>query len=304
MTQPSPRERIHRVPFGQGSFVLGGMLVRPEQRPADGLVPPATASGPLWDLLSAHGFPNGVAGADAVAARVAWLTATQRVRLDKLFAQTGAPALSQKDRRVLWSIFNAVVPGLGDRFEAALEAQTTLDWAERSCHPNFLARAGDPPESFCLVPDPAGLATLARNWPERDPTLAAHLQEAIAEAALRVGRGEPWLNRWQGARPTGLWLWNWREISGITPFNGGEMSTTYIWAVMQADRALPSIRYSRSPPVHTPCGLLLSQPSCSFTYVERSWDPAGERDVAILEGIDLQQPLRPVLRRRTASPKP
>lgn len=293
MISISPRERIHRAPFGHGMFIPGTTRAKLAALPDEAPSTQNQWTGPLWTLLAEHGIPAGQAGVDVITAKVPNIPEKPLRRLNRFFATAGMSPISKKDIKTVYAILEAVTPGIGEPVVKAVVEQEAAAWRTRSLHPSFLALSGEPAEAFCLVPDPNELAALAANWPEPDPEVSAQVQNAIGDSIKLAAADQPSLNCWRQDRPTGLWLWNWRTSDGIGMLNGGNVFTNYIFAVYTQDGALSSVRESESPGSYSPPGLALSHKGCTWTFTERAWSASEDRKMVLHQGINLEHPLRP-----------
>lgn len=164
----------------------------------------------------------------------------------------------------------------------------------------FRAVAGQPAEAFCVPPDPGQLPALAASWTAAAPQHAPALMAAIADARARAAARRPWLNRWDGdGRPDGLWHWSWTvQIAPCSMFNGGDMRTSYVWAVFAAGRLLPAVRCSASAKQHMPPGLAIG--CVWWMRVEEPWHPGAEGGGVRYESrLDLSRPHAPACVRGT-----
>ncbi len=148
------------------------------------------------------------------------------------------------------------------------------------------ALAGSPPETFCLLPDPADLIELDGNWPEPDRDKAALVSLTIGCAFDLAQRQLPWLNCWSDDHPVSLWHFSHRFSQGIKPLNGGTMGMRFVWSVFNADGSVCSCRTSRGPLSATPCGHSLARFNGSWTFTEHPWSPRSESDVTVSDSID------------------
>lgn len=293
-TTSSRRERVHRCPLGRCFFLPASTRAKLAVLSSTGASEPDYC-GPFWNYLMKLGVSPGPGAVDAIASRVPTLPAKPRRRLERFINWAGKKRISKKDRQTTAAILAAAFPDpnvMTDLLAAAAE-QEFATWRWRSLHPHFLALAGEPAEAFCLVPDPAELPALFELWSAKSPQFTAAIGAAIDVAIEHADSGRPWLCRWGEKRPTGLWLWSYRSSFGISMFSGGSMCSRYQWAIFNADGAIPSIRLSRSTEVDTPPGLALSHPGYNWSFTERSWTSTDDHDVAICQGIDLSNPLRP-----------
>jgi len=300
MNEPAIRERIHHAPFGHVGFVVGSAKAEPAVA-TDACAPVEPQIGPLWDFLAGHQIPAGQAAAAAICSRLHDLPEKLRLRLERFFVIAGKEPISKSVMKTTLALCEAACPGPNIRSNliTALAEQEAMVWQQRSVHSAFLDMAGEPPESFCLIPDPAELPSLATSWPESDPAMSILVQKAIATSIELASQGKPWLCQWDHDRPHGLWLWSGRSSAGISPMNGGFVFTRHIWAVFASDGAVPSVRESASTSVRSPSGLMMSIAPWSFT--ERAWSGADDHKVLLHAGVSLESPLWPIVRLRKAA---
>lgn len=292
ITGSSSHERIHRAPFGQASLAIGRSLASNQESSF------AQQGKPLWDLLARHGIPPGRSAINALLARIPMLPEKPRCRLERFLIKIDVEPISANVMRTMVAVLESVLPSLGitEQVIRTIAEQEATIWQKKSLHPAFLALAGEPPESFCLVLNADGLRALLAAWGERDPELLSLVTKDINVAIDLAARGDRWLNRWEGNRPNGLFHWSWKDSDGISVLNGGVCFVQFLFVSYTAAGALSSIRVSRSAYSGTPPGIILSHSGCSWSFIERSWSPSDEHEVAIHQGIDLSQPFRPQLR--------
>ncbi len=167
-------------------------------------------------------------------------------------------------------------------------------WRQAGLHPSLLALAGEPPETFCLVPASDHLPDLAERWngSHADPMA---IDDAIGAAFDQAGCGGAWLNRWFRGRPCGLWLWSWWNWEGVSLFNGGSAFSRYVWAIYAQDGSVISARVSRSRTTPCPGHYARARKDCPWTFTERAWNPQDDGQVTTGHYLDCADPLYPEL---------